>query len=397
MFTIPFSFWGSSDAPLQNLLVTGTSAVNIYNGVSCNRGIIKINSNGIIDSTFNSGGTGLTAGSIVCAAKQSSGKIICVINGNTGGTYNSLGTNYTGLTLFRLNEDGTLDTTFTRPTDFTYTAQNSSNAGGNNRNLVILDDDSIVAYSDTGISIKKYPINGSTTASNSIVCSAASYIYKTYDNKIFVVGSFTTVGGVATNRMVRLNSNLTMDTSFAMSGGLNNSAWAVNVQSDGKPIIGGTYNTVNGVARTFINRQYELGVAGGGAYDLSYTPTITSPAYNSMYANMRLQSDGKLLANNDWLSGVFTYNGTAISAGSIYRVNTDGSLDTSFTRLAPSGSNGRILSYVVLSDGKIMVCMLGTTLGGVATNFLFRLNSDGTKDTTFSVTATNFGRNITIL
>ena len=78
MFTIPFSFWSNS---LQNALVTGLGSIGslTINGVTCNRGIVKINSEGSVYTTFNSGGTGLITGSmpIVCARPQSTGKIVC--------------------------------------------------------------------------------------------------------------------------------------------------------------------------------------------------------------------------------------------------------------------------------------------------------------------------------
>ena len=401
---IPFAFMKSQTPIVQYALVTGVGSTLpvTFNGVTVNRGVIKIDDNGIPDETFNLGGTGVYNGSsIVCARPQSTGKIVCLFNtATTAGVYNSGGVNYTGLSLIRLNSDGTFDTTFTRPTTYGgYNgAGNNSNNGGNNTALVILEDDSIVVIDNGTNGIIKFPVNGSASPSASMSTNGTvTAIRKTPDNKIFAIGAFSTVGGVSTSRMVKLNSDLTKDTGFVISGGLTGGTTVnsgLEIESDGKIIIGGGFTTVNGSARSFITKQYQDGVATG-AFVASWVPTTVVTAFNSVYARTGLQSDGKMLSNNDITSGALTFNGTGISGGAIYRVNTDASLDTGFTRLAP---NGRVFSFAQLNNGKILVASQATTLGGVATTSFYRLNDDGTQDTTFSMTGTStWNRNITIL
>jgi hypothetical protein len=72
------------------------------------------------------------------------------------------------------------------------------------------------------------------------------------------------------------------------------------------------------------------------------------------------------------------------------RLNNDGTLDTTFTVWA--GVNGQIWSFVEQSDGKILIAWSFSSYNGVARNNIARLNSDGTLDTTFNPWAgTNWG------
>ena len=57
------------------------------------------------------------------------------------------------------------------------------------------------------------------------------------DGKILIVGLFTTINGVARNRVARLNADGSLDTGFAPTGGANGTIYSVAVQPDGKIII----------------------------------------------------------------------------------------------------------------------------------------------------------------
>src|SRR5207237_286301 len=79
--------------------------------------------------------------------------------------------------------------------------------------------------------------------------------------------------------------------------------------------------------------------------------------------------DGKIIIGGNFAS----YNGT--SRDSIPRLNSDGSLDTSFDA---GGANlgGGLLTIALQPDGKVIGG--GSNTGGIA-----RLNSDGSRDTSF--------------
>ena len=92
--------------------------------------------------------------------------------------------------------------------------------------------------------------------------------------------------------------------------------------------------------------------------------------YNSI-----IQPDGKIL-----ICGFFNkYNG--ISRNNIARLNSNGSLDTSFD--PGSGANNVIYEIALQSDGKILIGGLFTSYDGTARNYIARLNADGSLDATF--------------
>src|SRR5205085_8188977 len=69
------------------------------------------------------------------------------------------------------------------------------------------------------------------------------------DGKIVVGGSFTSIAGVARNRVARLNSDGSLDTTFNPGAGANDTVMALAIQPDGEIIIGGAFTSVNGLPR----------------------------------------------------------------------------------------------------------------------------------------------------
>ncbi len=117
-----------------------------------------------------------------------------------------------------------------------------------------------------------------------------------------------------------------------------------------------------------------------GAVDTSFD-IGTGP--NQDIDALAIQADGKLLVAGDFTS----FNGT--TRNGIARLNTDGSLDSSFN--PGSGPNDVIRAIAVQSDGKIVVGGSFTTFAGSATGSgVVRLNSDGGIDNTFDATHSFF-------
>lgn len=65
--------------------------------------------------------------------------------------------------------------------------------------------------------------------------------------KFLICGNFTSVNGIARNRIARLNNNGTLDTTFS-GGGSSSSINSIALQSDGKIIFGSS-----GVGRLNVN------------------------------------------------------------------------------------------------------------------------------------------------
>ena len=100
-----------------------------------------------------------------------------------------------------------------------------------------------------------------------------------------------------------------------------------------------------------------------------------------MYA-LALQADGKLLVGGDFTMA----NGLARSR--MARLNTDGSLDQTFSSTSPlAGANASILAIVSQTDGRIVVGGSFTNINNARHNFLARLALNGAIDTTFNPSA----------
>lgn len=111
----------------------------------------------------------------------------------------------------------------------------------------------------------------------------------------------------------------------------------------------------------------------GGDLDTSFNPGIGADYFVKSIA---LQQDKKILVGGEFKS----FNN--YTSHSLVRLNFDGSIDSSFlSKLEP---NSKVYSIVIQPDGKILVSGYFTYYDNVAQNFITRLNSDGSLDTTFN-------------
>ena len=193
------------------------------------------------------------------------------------------------------------------------------------------------------------------------------------DGKIIIVGNFDEYNSVAKGYIVRTNSDGSIDTSFnSGSVGANAFISVAVVQPDGKIIIGGAFSTYNGTSRARIAR-----LNSDGSLDTSFDPGSGAVGTASPYIDqMELQADGKIVIGGDFTG----YNNT--SRNRIARINSDGSLDTSFDPGA--GANNTVDDVKVQTDGKIIVGGNFTTYSGVAINRILRVNTNGSLDTSFN-------------
>ncbi|MGB3071481.1 MAG: IPTL-CTERM sorting domain-containing protein [Ottowia sp.] len=207
------------------------------------------------------------------------------------------------------------------------------------------------------------------------------------DGKILIGGQFhyvTPAGGATTTSwgIARLNADGTVDAGFtpAPAGTVksNHNVRGIAVQSDGKIVIGGYFTLIDGVARNRIAR-----LNADGTLDTTFNVGTGS---NGNIEDVKLQSDGKIL-----ISGSFTnIQGTDIRG--VARLNTDGSLDTTFvpnggaTGVANGAWDGSFPVYqlAVQNDGKILYASGTHTYAGKYHWRMARLNTDGTPDANFN-------------
>lgn len=193
---------------------------------------------------------------------------------------------------------------------------------------------------------------------------------KVYDDgKILVAAQ--TYNNISVNGIVRLNSNGTIDSSFSgFTNGSNGAIYDLEIQNDGKILVGGFFTQINSTTKQGIAR-----LNTNGSLDSSYAGTGFSGGYAWVY-DIDLQNDGKAVCvGNFW-----SFSG--VSCPHICRLNTDGTKDNSFNSPFDTG-NLNYVSVVVLSDGKILIASSGLEYNG---NYyiLMRLNSDGSVDNTFN-------------
>jgi len=223
----------------------------------------------------------------------------------------------------------------------------------------------------------------STAGTRTIVPKCDGTIYNVVqqtDGKIIFVGIFTNVNGVPNaSGIARLNSNGSVDTSFVANTGTgatgdSGSISKVLLQSDGKILIAGQFTLFNGSTATRIAR-----LNPDGTLDTAFMTNIgTGPTTSRYILSIALQTDGKIV-----VSGTFeSWNGVT-TVGGIVRLNSDGTRDSSFV-FDDTDVSGQINAMAVQSDGKIVLVGTINQIKGVSCNCVARLNSDGSLDTAFT-------------
>ncbi len=381
-----------------------------YNETSRNC-IARLNSNGYIDTTFYSGtgiegnSTGTINTSVNSIAIQNDGKIIL---GGDYLTYNGVPRN----NITRLKTDGSLDTAFI------------VGSGANNvifgvaiqSNGKILIVGSFTTYNGAARNrIARLNNDGSldttfnsATGANGVV----NAVVVQSDGKILIGGDFTTYNGITKNRIARLNTDGSIDETFNIGTGFASAVNTLAIQSDGKIIVGGVFWYFNGV---YTNA---LGIArlnNDGTRDLSFSPH--NYGIGTVIRSFSIQSDGKIImagafgTSDNWITRMnqdgsndltfsvennvatnHIYTTAILSDGKILiggefnnphqskkkyfcRLTPDGAIDQTFN--VGTGANGCVYSTVVQSNGRIVIGGLFPNYNGSSVSRMALLNTNG--------------------
>jgi uncharacterized delta-60 repeat protein len=377
-------------------------------GGSARRGIARINPDGSCDATFDPGlaltravGGALVGGMVKSLALQPDGKIL-------------VGVQYQGFVsnariIFRLNSDGTPDPTFD-------TSALDSNAG-------------------------TFP--------------GVFAIALQPDGKILIGGEFLYSNAGTRASLARLNADGSVDASFvAANGGPNGDVNALALQSDGKVVVGGgfqkiDYQTQSGIPVQFgITRFNSDGsldstfnvvtagvpssgfgfttsvnglalqadgkiVVGGGLKSADPTKTIppfarlNSDGSHDTYANasgisgngkgLALQADGKIIAVGDFEIG------SPATSADVVRLNTDGTVDSSFNvgsgTLNPNRSlgGGTVDAVALFGNGKVVIGGSFDHFNDAFAESILQLNADGSLDSAFAANGPGFNNQVSAL
>jgi uncharacterized delta-60 repeat protein len=290
----------------------------------------RLNTDGTFDSTFSNGGFNIKPGSVYssinAASLQADGKIFL---GGAFGYFTSNNIKYATNRMARINSDGSFDTEF-----------RVTGSGVSMGNIA------------SGSIPSVFSFNQKSDKKNLVGGLISSYISDS---------AISTLGG-----LYQLNEDGSLDTNFNSGGtGFASSIYAhgigqistIATYSDGRILVGGDYNSYNDVSGTN-NLGYIARLNSNGTLDTSFNPGGTG--FNAGVNSIVFDNNGKIL-----VGGAFTsYNTVALGTTSvkyITRLNSDGSLDTSFNS-GGTGPNAVVLAVYLLPDGKILI-------GGSFTNY----------------------------
>lgn len=330
------SFHGVDVQNDGKILAVGTSKV-----------IVRLNQDGSFDSTFDSDGKLLLNNmlDIYTVKALSNGKILVAGIGKT--KFTITGIEYNCFGIIRLNSDGTLDNTF-----------------------------GINGYSAVTFNYQKK-------------CEAYDMAVQA-DGKIVVVGNAEAVTPVGDDdgAIVRLNENGTLDNTFGTGGKITYNLtsydylYGVAIDSNNKIVAVGKNDP-----GTTAKDSVVLRLNSDGTFDSTFDTDgklILAISTNVDYLNdVKIQSDGKIVVCGFALLS-FSLPGEWLIA----RINTDGTLDTTFdsdgkVNFAFSAWGGDVAHELLLqNDGKIIIGGFGVPSTS-PTFCLARLNFNGSLDTSF--------------
>lgn len=354
--------------PDNKVLIMGS--FQFYNGIA-HYYLARLSSEGILDTGFNPGYFNIDLGTppvLYSMLVQADGKLLVCGNFLVHGATPIIANATAAINIARLNTDGTRDTSL-----------DNTGADAPVYNMALQSNGKFIAVGnfDSYDNVSRRRItrvlsNGTVDMTFNTGTGSNGSVNETKvlsDGKIMIAGSFTLYNGAVRNRIAKLNSDGTLDTSFNSSLLINQPIEAIEVQSDGKILIGGWFTTVGSASRSLLAR-----LNADASLDTSFSVgTGFSP---NRVTDIALQTDGKII-----VVGFFTtYNG--VTCNRIVRLNSNGSRDTTFN--VGTAANSYISSVAIQSDGKIILGGTFTTFNGVTKTGLVRLNSDGSTDTTFT-------------
>lgn len=189
------------------------------------------------------------------------------------------------------------------------------------------------------------------------------------DGKILVGGGFTTYKGLTANGIIRLNPNGSIDSSFN-SGiqTLNGPVWSIVCDSNDNIYVGGGFDSYSG-----FSAQRIVKLTPNGSVDQSFN---LNSGFDNVVNKITVDSSDNLYVGGFFIS----YSGQ--SANRIIKLLNNGKKDITFDNT--TGFNGRVNDIKIDVSGKLYVVGSFTTYKGATNTRIIKLNTDGTKDATFS-------------
>ncbi|HEV7646410.1 MAG TPA: FG-GAP-like repeat-containing protein [Pyrinomonadaceae bacterium] len=385
-----------------NRLIVGDSGVRIF----------RLNENGMEDLSFTALLT--TGNSISGLAVQPDNKILYLIdrvrrlneNGGIDNSFQSLipgaftvagdgkitlwAGNSSAATFYRFLPDGTADPSFTQYTHhsfgFSFTVQPN---GG------VITGDYYTATTTQGINnfIRLTPggvpdptFNPGGVAFQTMLPGSIRAIEPLSNGKVFLGGKFDLINNITCPKIARLNADSSVDPSFQIntSGSGNRfslitDVYHIHALANGKIVVSGWFDYV----QDGVAKKNLVRLNSDGSIDTTFNLTETIHDWSVIVGAGRNPlitfSDGKLMI------GISRLNGFG-PVGPL-KFNEDGSRDTSFTSVLNGSSPDMFIDDLVLQpDGKIVVAGSHDPDFTGDRTFIARLNANGSADSAFPYT-----------
>jgi uncharacterized delta-60 repeat protein len=320
-----------------------------FNGSKTAR-ITRLLEDGSVDAIFNPSGAG-ASGTVRAAILQADGKVIIA---GSFSSYNGFTTNR----ICRVMPNGAIDSSFLVGSGFNGTV--NALAIQNDGSIVV--GGSFASYNGTAVvRIARLLSNGAIDTSFNTVTGAdgtVEAIEIQNDGKILVGGRFLNFNGTSQNKLTRLNPDGNVDLSFSVGAGFDKNVFAIAVQVDGKIIVGGSFTQFNGI----LERGRIIRLSSLGAHDTSFN--VGAGFSNGEIRSILVQADQRVLIGGSF-SG--TYDG--FDAKRLIRILSNGQRDDTFT----ASLNASLFSICFTQDGKIMIGGNFNSVSGITKHRIARL------------------------
>lgn len=196
---------------------------------------------------------------------------------------------------------------------------------------------------------------------NAGVQGSVDAILELPDRSILVGGAFSRVNGEVRRSIARLFENGEVATNFNLTFGASPTTarvFALALQPDGRVLIGGTFGSIDGVARRGLAR-----LESNGTLDTNFLAAASAGTLQRVYA-IGLQPDGSVLVGGDFT----VWSGQ--NRQQLVRLDSQGNLDTNFASAGPCvtsqvGGVPAVEGILVQPNGRILIRGLFSQVLGV--------------------------------
>jgi uncharacterized delta-60 repeat protein/uncharacterized repeat protein (TIGR01451 family) len=285
--------------PDGRILVGG--AFSSFNSIS-RPGIVRLNTNGTLDTMFNAGAG--ADGPVFAVALQADGRVLI------GGEFSSVG-GVPRNRIARLNANGSLDTTF----------DPGAGMDGPVRALLFQPDGKIVAggsFATVGGTPRSYlaRLNQDGSLDTSFLASPLTgadgsvfTLVLQVDGRIVVGGDFSRFNGVSRSRITRLHTDGSSDPTINFGSGTDAFVSALLIQPDRKIVLGGGFTKYDGERRLRIARIHGGAIIGPGSLEFSAPEFLAGENSTNALITVRRRGGTTGVAGVNYQ----TVNGTAVA------------------------------------------------------------------------------------